>query len=101
MSFSDNQTDRWRHALYASGAKKVHATGNTATRFLGTLIVVRESELPAHVFGNVAVSDNGEDEAVQVTGPQGVVQENSRKAVERNTQPRTSRTSSDVEAEQP
>ena len=86
VSFSDNLTDRWRHALYASGAKEVHATGNTATQFLGTAIVVRESELPAHVFGNTAVSDNGKDEVVQVTGPQGVVQENLRKAAQRRSE---------------
>lgn len=101
VSFSDNRTDRWRHALYASGANKVHATGNTATRFLGTAIVVRESELPAHVFGNTAVSDNGDDKAVQVTGPQGVVQENLRKAVQRKSESGESRTSAGGAAEQP
>ena len=92
VSFSDNQTDRWRHALFASGAKQVHATGNTAARFLGTAIVVRESKLPAHVFGNTAVSDKRDDEAVQVTGPQGVVQENSRRAVGRKSEPASPRT---------
>ena len=83
VSFSGNDTNQWRHALYASGANQVHATGNTASRFLGTAIVVTESKLPAHIFGNTAVSDNGDDEAVRVTGPQGLVQENSRKAVAR------------------
>ena len=101
VSFSNNRTDRWRHGLHASGAKSVHATGNTSTRFLGTAIVVRESELPAHVVGNIAVSDNGDDEAVQVTGPQGVVQENARKAVQRKSESDRSRTSTGGEEEQP
>lgn len=79
VSFVNNQTDRWRHALYATGAKYVLATGNTATRFLKTAIVVHNSEQPVHVTENTAVSDNAADEAVQVTGPQAVVQGNARK----------------------
>ena len=86
VSFSDNRSDRWRHALFASGAKQVRATDNTASQFLGTAIVVDKSELPAHVFGNVALSDNSKDEAVKITGSQGVVLENSRKATDRKTE---------------
>lgn len=76
VSFSDNQTDRWRHALYASNAKLVRATGNTASQFLGTAIVVKDSILPAHLFGNRAISEHDDDKAVEVTGPQGIVQDN-------------------------
>ena len=94
VSFTNNQSLRWRHALFASGAKKVHATGNTATQFIGTAIVVRQSELPAHVFGNTAVSNNDDDEPVEITGPQGVVQENFRRPV----QPKSESTTSDEEA---
>ncbi len=101
VSFSGNRTDRWRHALFASGAKRVHATENTAIRFIGTAIVVRESELPAHVFGNVALSDNSQDEAVQVTGPQGVVQDNSRQAVERESESDRARAKAGSESEKP
>ncbi len=85
VSFSDNRTDRWRHALFASGAKQVRATGNTASHFLRVSIVVDKSEKPAHVFGNVAISDNSDDEAVKLSGPQGVVGENSRKGPDRKT----------------
>ena len=89
MSFSGNHADRWRHALFASGAKQVHATDNTVSRFLGNAIVVDKSELPAHVYGNVAISDNSEDEAVKVGGPQGVVRENLRRPTEVRTESRT------------
>ena len=78
VSFCDNRTDRWRHAVFAAGAKKLRATGNTASKFLGTAIVVKDSASPTHVFGNVAISDNEQDQAASVTGPQGVVTENLR-----------------------
>ncbi len=76
--FSHNHVHRWRHALSASGARRVRAMDNTVRRFLGTAIVVNKSELPAHVFGNVAMSDNAQDQAVQVEGHQGIVAENKR-----------------------
>ncbi len=79
VSFCDNQVDRWRHALFASGAKRVLAINNTAMNFLGTAIVVDKSELPAHVFGNIAMSDSEKDIAAKVGGAQGVVAENERK----------------------
>ena len=89
VSFCDNRTDRWRHALFASGAKRVSAIDNTAINFLGSAIVVDKSELPAHVFGNIALSDSEKDAAAKVGGAQGVVAENERKAppaeIEANT----------------
>lgn len=87
VTFTDNQTDRWRHALFASGAKQVYAKGNTTSQFFGTAIVVKDSNLPAHVFGNVALSDNADDKAVQVTGPPGIVANNSREATEQHAPP--------------
>lgn len=78
VSFSGNRVDGWRHALFASGAKRVRAIDNTTSRFLGTAIVVDDSVLPAHVFGNLAISENAEDQAVRVRGPQGVVADNVR-----------------------
>lgn len=86
VSFSNNRVDHWRHALFASGAKQVRATNNTASKFLGVAIVVNKSQLPAHVFGNIAMSDNEEDQAVKVNGPQGVVLENLRKATVSRTE---------------
>ena len=86
--FSENRIDRWRHALFASGAKQVRVTGNIASRFLGTAIVVDKSAAPAHVFGNIAISDNTDDESIKLGGPQGVVAENSRKAPDRRVESR-------------
>jgi len=80
VTFSDNQVDRWRHALSASEAESVRAIGNTTSRFIGTAIVVCNSTQPAHVSGNVAVSENEQDESVQVTGPQVAVSDNVRRA---------------------
>ena len=81
VSFCNNRTDRWRHALYAAGAKSVRATDNTSSNFLGTAIVVSKSETPAHVFGNIAISDSQKDKAASVEGSQGVVAENVRRAL--------------------
>ncbi|MFQ5734703.1 MAG: right-handed parallel beta-helix repeat-containing protein, partial [Planctomycetaceae bacterium] len=79
VTFSGNHSNRWRHALFASGAKKICVTENTARRFLGTAIVVSKSEAPAHVFGNIALSDKPNDKAVSITGPKGVVAGNERR----------------------
>jgi parallel beta-helix repeat protein len=91
--FSNNRTDRWRHALFASGANQVWATDNTASNFLGTGIVVDKSKLPAHVFGNIALSESEKDEAVRVKGPQGVVRENVRKTPDPPKESENARTS--------
>ena len=72
VSFFNNRTDRWRHALFAGGANQIWATNNTASNFLGTAIVIDKSKLPAHVFGNIALSDSEKDKAVTIKGPQGV-----------------------------
>ncbi|MCA8999440.1 MAG: right-handed parallel beta-helix repeat-containing protein [Planctomycetaceae bacterium] len=76
VTFVDNQVDRWRHSLSASNAENVRVIGNTTSRFLDTAIVVVNSKQPAHVSGNVAVSDDEKDECVRITGPQGVVSDN-------------------------
>lgn len=82
VSFSNNSTDRWRHAIFASGANQVRVIDNTISNFLGAGVVVNASALPAHVFGNVALSDKQDDEAATVDGPQGVVRDNVRKTLE-------------------
>ncbi|MDA0920629.1 MAG: right-handed parallel beta-helix repeat-containing protein [Planctomycetota bacterium] len=78
VTFSDNRVDRWRYALSASDAESVRAIGNTTSRFMDTTIVVNNSKKPAHVSGNVAVSDNEKDEPVRVNGPQEAVTGNVR-----------------------
>ena len=81
VTFSDNRVDRWRHALSASDAESVRAIGNITSQFIDTAIVVHNSAQPAHVSGNVAVSENEQDESVRVTGPQGAVSDNVRRAL--------------------
>ena len=69
VTFCGNRTERWRHALFASGAKRVYAIGNTTARFLGKAIVVEDSELPAYVSGNVAIPAGEKESAARVDGP--------------------------------
>lgn len=82
LTFMDNDVDRWRHALSATDAESVRAIGNRTSQFLDTSIVVNNSKLPAHVSGNVAVSENESDEPVRVSGAQGMVDGNVRQAPE-------------------
>lgn len=80
VSFVGNQIDRWRHALFASEAQSIRVIDNTTKHFLGTAIVVDKSTRPAHVFGNVAISENDADQPARVAGPQGIVADNIRQA---------------------
>ena len=79
VSVSQNNFSQWRHAIFASAAKRVSATNNTVRKFLGTAIVVKNSTLPTHVTGTIAHSKNPTDKPVEVTGPQGVVTNNTLK----------------------
>jgi len=76
---SGNHISGWRHALDASGARKIRVIENTASGFLGTAFVVTGTSTPAHLFGNVALSGNPKDKVIAVTGPRGVIAENQRK----------------------
>jgi nitrous oxidase accessory protein NosD len=78
---ADNTSDRWRHAVFANSAKKISITDNRASQFLKTAIVVQKTESPAHVTGNIAVSDTATDQAVSITGPTGIVTDNEVRAV--------------------
>lgn len=80
VTVNNNRADRWRHSLFASAARRVRATGNTTSNFIGKAIVVNKSELPAHVFGNTALSDDAKDVAAEVGEPKGVVADNNRKS---------------------
>jgi parallel beta-helix repeat protein len=77
---NDNRSDRWRHAVFATGAKSVRVNDTRVSQFLGTAIVVRDCEQAAEVVGTVAFSDNPQDQAVEVVGPQAVVDNNTRVA---------------------
>ncbi len=75
---NDNRSDRWRHAVFAQGAKAVRVADTSVSHFLGTAIVIRDCQRPVEVVGTVAFSDSPQDVAVEVTGPQAVVENNKR-----------------------
>jgi hypothetical protein len=72
---SDNTFDGYRAAVNATKATVV-VTGNTIKQFHGTAIIVKDSQKPAHVYGNTATSADPKAKAVDVQGPSGVVSDN-------------------------
>lgn len=79
VEFTDNQIEGWRHALFASKAEQVRAIHNTTRRFIATAIVINDSVQPAYATDNIAISDDGKDESVRITGRQAVVTNNIRR----------------------
>ncbi|GAB4136365.1 MAG: hypothetical protein Tsb009_03360 [Planctomycetaceae bacterium] len=71
-----NTVSRWRHAIFASSAKKVSASDNVVSQFMGTAIVVRNSVQPTDVTGTIAHSPKITDKPVDISGPQGIVTNN-------------------------
>ena len=71
----DNSFDGYHAAVNASKATVV-VTGNSIKGFQGTAIIVKDSQKPAHVYGNTAVSTDPKAKLVDVQGPSGVVDEN-------------------------
>jgi hypothetical protein len=74
-TISENSFDGYRAAVNATKSTVV-VTGNMVTRFHGTVIVIKDSRKPAHVFGNTAISADPKAEVVDVQGPSGVVEAN-------------------------
>lgn len=72
---SDNSFDGYRAAVNASKATVV-VTGNSIKQFQGTAIVVKDSQTPAHVYGNMATAADPKAKVVDVQGPSGIVVEN-------------------------
>lgn len=70
-----NSFNKYGSAVNASKAK-VAATDNTIKNFQSPAIVVKNSSAPAHVFGNLAISNQENAEVVQIEGPSGIVAEN-------------------------
>jgi len=68
VTFSGNRVKGWRHALFASKAKQVTANDNQVRAFLGTALVIRDSELPATATGNRAFSDDPKAQAIEISG---------------------------------
>lgn len=74
-TISDNSFDGYRAAVNTTKATVV-VTGNTVKQFQGTAIIVKDSQKPAHVHGNTAISADPKAKAVDVQGPSGIVDEN-------------------------
>lgn len=74
-TISDNSFDGYRAAVNTSKATVV-VTGITVTRFQGTAIIVKDSQKPAHVYGNTASSADPKAKVVDVQGPSGIIEEN-------------------------
>ena len=68
VTFSNNEVDHWRHALFASKAKQVSANDNKVHAFLGTALVIRNSEKPTEASGNVVFSDDTNSKALDIIG---------------------------------
>ena len=62
-TISDNSFDGYRAAVNATKANVV-ISGNTIKQFQGTAIFVKDSQKPAHVYGNTATSADAKAKAV-------------------------------------
>ena len=76
IQFNNNRVDRWRHALFASGAIAVHANDNRIKNFIGTAIVVKGTATHVEVSGNKAHSSDKKAKTVDITGPSGKIRNN-------------------------
>lgn len=74
-TITDNSFDGYRAAVNATKSTMV-ITGNTIQNFQGTTIIVKDSQKPAHVYGNTATSLDAKAKVVDVQGPSGVVADN-------------------------
>jgi len=81
-TISDNSFDGYRAAVNAVKSTVV-ITGNAIQNFKGTAIIVKESQNPAHVFGNTATSADAKAKVIDVQGPAGVIADNALKMMEK------------------
>jgi hypothetical protein len=78
-AISENSFEGYRAAVNATKSTVV-VTGNTIKQFQGTAIRVKDSQQPAHVYGNTATSTDLNAKVTDVQGPSGIVEENTLKA---------------------
>ena len=76
IQFNNNNVDRWRHAIFASGAIAVHVNDNRIKNFIGTAIVVKGSTTRVEVSGNKAHSLDTKAKTVDVPDQSGKVRNN-------------------------
>ncbi len=74
-TISDNAFDGYRAAVNATNATLV-VTGNSIKHPQGTAILIKDSQKPAHVYGNTATSADAKAKVVDVQGPTGIVADN-------------------------
>lgn len=79
VTLANNRMSTWRHGLFADGAQ-VNVTGNQISNFHRSAIVIRNATKLANVFDNVGFSDDEAVKVLAIDGPQGVVENNIRKA---------------------
>jgi parallel beta-helix repeat protein len=72
---SSNQFQGYRTAVNAKNAEVV-VNENEIGGFQGTAIIVKDSPLPAHVYGNIAVSVDPKARVIEVQGLPGIVEAN-------------------------
>ncbi len=83
---SGNFFDGYRTAVNATKAT-VTIIGNTVNQFQGTAFVVKDSQQPAHVYGNAAISSDLKANVVDVQGASGIVEQNVLKKEQRRAVP--------------
>jgi parallel beta-helix repeat protein len=76
VTFSNNEVDHWRHALFASKAKQVLANDNKVHAFLDTALIIRDSEKPTEASNNIAFSDDPNFQALEIIGSKAKVEGN-------------------------
>jgi hypothetical protein len=70
-----NRIRGWRHGLHASAASVV-AIDNTVREFGDTALVIVDGGVPAHIFGNTAISSGSQVKVLSLSGKRGVVENN-------------------------
>ncbi len=78
-TIADNTFASYKAAVTASKAT-VCIYGNSVLQFRGSAFVVRDSQNPAHVFGNTATSGAPDAKLVELQGPSGIVHDNQLKS---------------------
>lgn len=74
-TIADNSFSGYKAAVHATKAT-VLITGNSIKQFMGTAIVAKESQQPAQVYGNTAISADPQAKVVDVQGAAGIVENN-------------------------
>jgi parallel beta-helix repeat protein len=74
-TISENAFDGYRAAVHATKATVV-VTGNSIRNFQGTAIIVKDSQNPAHVYGNTVTTADPKAQVAAVQGPSGIVADN-------------------------